>query len=135
MTRIGFVGVGAISGIYLENITKRFKDIEIIGVCDLIRERAENAVKKYNIPKLYNDMYELFADPEVDIVLNITRPNDHYGVTKAALLAGKNVYSEKPLATNIEDAKELVELAKEKGLWLAAHRIPSWVPASRPAGS
>ena len=43
MTRIGFVGVGAISGIYLENITKRFKDIEIIGVCDLIRERAERA--------------------------------------------------------------------------------------------
>ena len=72
--RIGFVGVGAISGIYLENITNMFKDIEIIGVCDLIRERAENAVKKYNIPKLYNDMYELFADPDVDIVLNITRP-------------------------------------------------------------
>ena len=88
MTRIGFVGVGAISGIYLENITNRFKDIEIIGVCDLIRERAENAVKKYNIPKLYNDMYELFADPEVDVVLNITRPYEHYEVTKAALLAG-----------------------------------------------
>ena len=83
MTRIGFVGVGAISGIYLENITKRFKDIEIIGVCDLIRERAERAVKNYNIPKLYNDMYELFADPEVDVVLNITRPYEHYEVTKA----------------------------------------------------
>ena len=91
--RIGFVGVGAISGIYLENITNMFKDIEIIGVCDLIRERAENAVKKYNIPKLYNDMYELFADPDVDIVLNITRPYEHYEVSKAARLAGKNVYS------------------------------------------
>lgn len=89
--RIGFVGVGAISGIYLENITNMFKDIEIIGVCDLIRERAENAVKKYNIPKLYNDMYELFADPDVDIVLNITRPYEHYEVSKAALLAGKHV--------------------------------------------
>ena len=94
MTRIGFVGVGAISGIYLENITNRFKDIEIIGVCDLIRERAENAVKKYNIPKLYNDMYELFADPEVDIVLNITRPYEHYEVSKAALLAGKDSRSQ-----------------------------------------
>ena len=62
--RIGFVGVGAISGIYLKNITETFRDIEIIGVCDLIRERAENAVKKFKIPKLYNDMYELFADPE-----------------------------------------------------------------------
>ena len=118
MTRIGFVGVGAISGIYLENITNRFKDIEIIGVCDLIRERAENAVKKYNIPKLYNDMYELFADPEVDVVLNITRPYEHYEVTKAALLAGKHVYSEKPLAVDMDEADELVALAKEKGLHL-----------------
>ena len=49
MTRIGIVGVGAISGIYLQNITNMFKDIEIIGVCDLIRERAEKAVKEYNI--------------------------------------------------------------------------------------
>ena len=119
MPRIGFVGVGAISGIYLENITKRFKDIEIIGVCDLIRERAENAVKKYNIPKLYNDMYELFADPEVDVVLNITRPYEHYEVTKAALLAGKPVYSEKPLGATWEEGVELVKLAEEKGLWIA----------------
>ena len=119
MTRIGFVGVGAISGIYLENITNRFKDIEIIGVCDLIRERAENAVKKYNIPKLYEDMYELFADPEVDIVLNLTRPYQHYEVTKAALLAGKHVYSEKPLGASWEEGVELVKLAEERGLWIA----------------
>ncbi|MBQ4353774.1 MAG: Gfo/Idh/MocA family oxidoreductase, partial [Clostridia bacterium] len=116
--KIGFVGVGAISGIYLENITNMFKEIEIIGVCDLIRERAENAVKKYNIPKLYNDMYELFADPEVDIVLNITRPYEHYEVTKATLNAGKHVYCEKPLGASLEEGKELVALAKEKGLLL-----------------
>ena len=103
MTRIGFVGVGAISGIYLENITKRFKDIEIIGVCDLIRERAENAVKKYNIPKLYNDMYELFADPEVDVV-SICTPNDqHEEMAIAALKAGKHVVAHKPLCTSLEE--------------------------------
>ncbi len=114
--RIGFVGVGAISGIYLKNITETFRDIEIVGVCDLIRERAENAVKKYNIPKLYNDMYELFADPDVDIVLNITRPYEHYGVTMAALRAGKHVYSEKPLAATLAEGREIMALAKEKGL-------------------
>lgn len=116
--KIGFVGVGAISGIYLSNITEVFKDIEIIGVCDLVREKAEKAVKEYNIPKLYNDMYELFADDEVDIVLNITRPYEHYDVTKAALLAGKNVYSEKPLAATLEQGRELKKLAEEKGLFL-----------------
>ena len=116
--KIGFVGCGAISGIYLENITKRFKEIEIIGVCDLIPERAKSAVERYNIPKLYKDMYELFADPEVDIVLNITRPYEHYGVSMAALKAGKHVYSEKPLAADLDEGKEIMALAKEKGLML-----------------
>ena len=116
--KIGFVGCGAISGIYLENITKRFKEIEIIGVCDLIRERAENAVKQYNIPKLYNDMHELFADPEVDIVLNITRPYEHYEVSMAALRAGKHVYSEKPLGASLAEGREIKALAAEKGLML-----------------
>lgn len=116
--KIGFVGVGAISGIYLENITNLFREIEIIGVCDLIRERAEAAVEKYHIPKLYNDMYELFADPEVDIVLNITRPYEHCDVTMAALHAGKHVYSEKPLAASLEEGREIMALAAEKGLML-----------------
>lgn len=116
--RIGFVGVGSISGIYLKNLTEVFREVEIIGVCDLIRERAQKAVDEYNIPKLYNDMYELFADPDVDIVLNITRPYEHFEVTKAALLAGKHVYSEKPLGATIEEGVELVRLAEEKGLML-----------------
>ncbi len=117
-TKIGIVGIGAISGIYLENITNTFKEIEIIGVCDLIRERAENAVEKYNIPKLYKDMYELFDDPEVDIVLNLTRPYEHYEVSKAALNAGKHVYSEKPLGASLQEGRELLARRKEKGLML-----------------
>ena len=100
-TRIGFVGVGCISGIYLQNITHLYKELEIAGVCDLVREKAENASREYGV-RVYQDMYELFADPSVDIVLNITRPNDHYEVTKAALEAGKHVYSEKPLATEFD---------------------------------
>lgn len=116
--KIGIVGVGAISGIYLENITNVFKEIEIIGVCDLIRERAEKAVEKYQIPKLYEDMYELFWDPEVDIVLNLTRPYEHYNVTLEALKAGKHVYSEKPLAASLKEGKELLAFSKEKGLML-----------------
>ncbi len=118
MKKIGIVGQGNISGIYDKNIGTMYPNIQIAGVCDLVREKAEKQAETYGIAKIYKDMYELFADPEVDIVLNITRPADHYGVTKAALLAGKHVYSEKPLAVNMEDAKELVALAEEKGLYL-----------------
>lgn len=112
------IGVGAISGIYLENITKVFKEIKLIGVCDLIRERAESAREKYNVPKIYDTMHDAFADPEIDLILNLTRPYEHFEVTKAALLAGKNVYSEKPLGASFEEGKALFELAAEKGLYL-----------------
>lgn len=116
--KIAFIGVGAISGIYLENITNTFQEIEIIGVCDLIRERAERAVEQYHIPKLYETMYDAFADSEVDIILNLTRPYEHFDVSKEALKAGKHVYSEKPLAATLAEGKELVALAREKGLLL-----------------
>ena len=116
--KIAMIGVGSISGIYLDNITKVFQEIELIGVCDLVRERAENAKETYNIKKIYDTMEDAFADPEVDIILNLTRPYEHYEVTKAALLAGKHVYSEKPLGASFEEGKKLVALAEEKNLML-----------------
>lgn len=116
--KIGMVGVGAISGIYLKNITSCFQEIELVAVCDLIRERAEKAQEEYKVPKIYDNMYDLFADPEIEIVLNLTRPYEHFEVTKAALLAGKHVYSEKPLAATLEEGRQLTELAEEKGLLL-----------------
>ena len=118
MLNVGMVGVGNISGIYLKNFKETFKDVKLVAVCDLIRERAEKAQKEYNIPKLYDTMEELFADPEIDIVLNITRPYQHYEVSRAALLAGKHVYSEKPLGADWEEGTALVKLAEEKGLWI-----------------
>ena len=119
MAKMAIIGVGDISGMYLKNITGTFDNLEVAGVCDLIPERARRAVEKYpQIPKIYGDMYEAFADPEVDIVLNITRAYQHYDVTRAALLAGKNVYSEKPLATTLEQGVELIRIAREKGLML-----------------
>lgn len=112
------IGVGAISGIYLKNITGLFKELELVGVCDLVRERAESARQAFGIPKVYDTMYDAFADPEVEVVLNLTRPYEHFGVTSEALKAGKHVYSEKPLGASYEEGKALVRLAAEKGLML-----------------
>ena len=52
--KIAMIGVGNISGIYLKNITGLYKAIELNGVCDLVRERAEKAQEKYSIPKIYD---------------------------------------------------------------------------------
>ena len=93
------IGCGAISGIYLKNLTETFREVSLIGVCDLIPERAQAAAdfvaeqqkKGFDCvtPKIYKDMYAAFDDPEVDVVLNITRPYEHYEVTKQALSARK----------------------------------------------
>ncbi len=118
MMNIGMVGVGCISGQYLENFRDTFHEVKLVAVCDLIRERAENAQKNFGVPKIYDTMDEMFLDPEIDIILNLTRPYQHYGVSKAALLAGKHVYCEKPLGINMEEGLELVSIAREKGLMI-----------------
>lgn len=115
---IAMIGVGAISGIYLENMAGMYSDLNLIGVCDLIPERAEAAQEKYQILKKYDSMADAFADPEVDIILNLTRPSEHFKVTKAALLAGKHVYSEKPLGITLEEGQALYDMAQDKGLLL-----------------
>ena len=116
--RVAMIGVGDISGIYLENIARLFKEIELIGVCDKIRERAERAQAKYSIPKLYETMYDAFADPEVEIILNLTRPYEHFDVSQAALKAGKHVYCEKPLGAAFEEGLALAKLAGDNNLML-----------------
>lgn len=117
-TKIAIIGIGNISGIYLKNITELFTELEIVGVCDLVRSRAEAAQAQYNIPKVYDVMGEAFADPDVEIILNLTRPHEHFAVSRAALEAGKHVYSEKPLGASLAEGIALRELAEGKGLRL-----------------
>lgn len=116
--KIGVVGCGNISPIYLKNITTLYRNIEVRGVCDLIPERAQKAAADWKIQTIYEKDEDLFADPEVDIVLNITRPVQHAEVTRRALLAGKHVHAEKPMAICRRDALPLMELAEQKGLRL-----------------
>ncbi|MCL1987270.1 MAG: Gfo/Idh/MocA family oxidoreductase [Firmicutes bacterium] len=113
--KIGIVGCGAISGIYLQNITGVFKEVEIVGVCDLIAERAEKVSNEYNL-HIYKNMEEMFADSKVDIVLNLTRPYEHFDVSIKAIEAGKHVYTEKPLGATLEEGIKLTEAANKKGV-------------------
>ena len=113
--KVGIVGCGSISGIYLKNLTGLYREVEIAGVCDLIDERANRAVEMYGVRK-YADMHELFADPAVDIVLNITRVYEHFDVTMAAIAAGKHVFTEKTLATTFEEGQAILAAAQAKGV-------------------
>ena len=76
--RVAMIGVGNISGIYLKNIHTRFSEIELVGVCDLVREKAERAQAEYPHLKIYETMYDAFSDPSVEVILNLTRPAQHF---------------------------------------------------------
>ena len=112
--KVGVIGCGNISPIYLKSGPK-FEIIEIVAVADQIRERAESRAEEFGVPRVCT-VVELLADPEIEIVINITTPNAHAEVGFQVLEAGKCVYNEKPLAIKREDGKGMVALAKEKGV-------------------
>ena len=117
--KIGVVGCGAISGIYLKNLTSVFDNTEVIAVCDLDSARASKAAAEYGIGRTCT-LDEMLGDNEIDIVANLTTPKSHYSICKKALQAGKHVYVEKPLCVEFGEGVELVALAKKNNLLIGA---------------
>ena len=117
--RVGLVGCGTISDIYLKNATGRFANLEVVACADLVRERAETQAAAYGIPHVMS-VDEVTASPEIDIVLNLTIPAAHYQVARRSIEHGRSTYSEKPLATTPEEGSELVDLASSANLLVGA---------------
>jgi predicted dehydrogenase len=112
--KVGVIGCGHISDVYFES-AKLFDIFEVTACADLIMERAKAKAKAHDIPKACS-VEELLADPEIQIVLNLTVPKAHGEVALAALEAGKCVHNEKPLAVTREEAAKMLKLAEKKGL-------------------
>jgi predicted dehydrogenase len=113
-TKIGIVGAGNISSIYLQS-PNSFPNLAVAAIADIDLDKARAQAEKYNVPKVCS-VDELLADPSIEIVVNLTIPAAHAPVAMQALESGKHVYNEKPLAIEREDAQRMLALAKEKGL-------------------
>ena len=111
--RVGLVGCGIISARYIE-VSRELPEFDIKACADQFPDAAKSRAEKYGLQALSPE--ELYAAPDIDMVLNLTPPPAHYAVAKAALEAGKAVYSEKPLAATFAEGKELMALASEKNL-------------------
>ena len=114
---IGVIGCGNISMTYLRNAAL-FAGVELRACADISADAAALRAREYGIRALSVD--QLLADPEVDLVLNLTVPSVHFDVTMSALSAGKHVFTEKPLATSAADGRILVTEAKRRGLRLGS---------------
>ena len=113
--KVGLIGCGHISETYFR-AEKYFNNIKIIKCADINHNNAIKCAKTYNIKAL--SVKELLKDKEVEIILNLTIPKAHYQVAKLALTNNKHVYSEKPLAINFKDGKDLLKLSKRKKLYI-----------------
>lgn len=123
------VGTGFIGPAHLEAL-RRIPNIEVVALCEVNIELAREKAELLGIPHAYT-FEDMLQNPEIDVV-HICTPNFlHYSQSKAALLAGKHVICEKPLATKIEEAEELVAIAKEKGLVNAVHFNLRYYPMVR----
>jgi predicted dehydrogenase len=112
--KVGVVGTGFIGPAHVEAL--RRLGVEVSGLCGSSPERAAPKAAAMRIGKVYTSYDEMVADPAIDVV-HITSPNHlHYPQAKAALLAGKHVVCEKPLAMDSSESTELVALAQEKSL-------------------
>ena len=112
--KIGVIGCGNISSTYLQ-APQQFSNLDIEACADIDLLRAQSHSEKFDIPKACS-VEELLADPEIEIVLNLTIPAVHAAITLQALAANKSVYSEKPLATNSADGRAILQMAQEKKL-------------------
>ncbi|MET8997299.1 Gfo/Idh/MocA family oxidoreductase [Amycolatopsis sp. Hca4] len=115
---VGIIGTGVISGTYLQNLTA-FPDVRVVRVADLDGERAAARAAEYGVAHS-GTVAELLADPDVELVVNLTVPAAHVEVGLAALEAGKHVWTEKPLALDRQTGRKLLDRAREKNLRLAS---------------
>jgi predicted dehydrogenase len=113
--RIGVIGCGSVSGQYFPHLLKS-KIVELVSACDIIPERAEAAAKKYNVPHAYPHIDQMLAGAEFDLMVTLTDMQEHGRLNKQALLAGRHVWSEKPMANTYREGRELLDLAGSKGL-------------------
>jgi predicted dehydrogenase len=112
--KVGVVGLGFIGPAHIEGI--RRQGVEVRGIAESTPELARQKAEQLNIPMAYASYEEMLQDPAIDVV-HICSPNFlHFSQAKQALLAGKHVICEKPLTITSAEARELVELAKEKKL-------------------
>lgn len=111
---VGVAGTGFIGPAHIEGL--RRNNIQVLGLAEVTEERARQKAAEMGIPHAYGSLEAMLENPEIDVV-HLATPNYlHHPHAKAALLAGKHVVCEKPLAMNTKESAELVQLAAEKRL-------------------
>jgi predicted dehydrogenase len=113
---VAIVGCGSVSNRYIPHLQSSSL-VKIVGLCDIIHERALGQNKQYNVGAItFSSIEDLLKGVDFDLMLTLTDMQMHGALNRKALMAGKNVWSEKPLANTYEEGRQLVDLAKTKNI-------------------
>jgi len=125
--KMAIIGMGGMSGWHFSNIKNDIKDIEIVAGYDISKEVRERRAKEWGI-KVYETPEELYADPEIDLVL-IATPNDvHKDYSIKCMEAGKNVVCEKPVTMDVPELEEIIKVRDKTGKFFSIHQNRRWDP-------
>ncbi|MFF3493240.1 Gfo/Idh/MocA family protein [Streptomyces sp. NPDC002795] len=114
--RVGLIGAGGWASYGHIPALRTLPEFEVAAVSARRKESAQKAAEKFGIPHAYDDPHELINDPDVDLVAVVTPSPGHAPLVRAAIEAGKDVYSEWPLTLSTADSEELLALAEAKGV-------------------
>jgi len=115
MNKIVIVGCGAMASAWVEYVLTR-ADCEIVACVDRIRESAEKLIARHGLTcSIYDNMETAIAETGADLVFDITPPASHFGVATAAMKAGCDVMGEKPMASSLEEARQLIATSEQTG--------------------
>jgi predicted dehydrogenase len=112
--KLGFIGAGGIAQSHLRALSGA-EEIEVVAVADILKERAEQTAREWNIPHTYQDYQEMLAKEDIEAVSVCTFNQAHRAPTVDALNAGKHVIVEKPMAATLDDAAAMTRAAHETG--------------------
>ncbi len=128
--RVAVIGTGGIANAHLNAYTK-VPETEVVAVCDIIPERAEEFAKRWGVPKWFTDYRQVLALPELEAVDICTPHASHAPIAVDSLKAGKHVLVEKPMASNLKGATAMVKTAKETGKVLFCGIKSRWAASTQ----
>jgi predicted dehydrogenase len=117
MIRVAVAGCGNVSRSYLPDLLA-CPVTEVVALCDVRPERASAAAEEFGVPRSYDAVELMLRETPFDMLVNLTAMPFHAPLNRLALEAGKHVYCEKPIATTLADGRELLEIARHRGVCL-----------------
>src|SRR5260370_39324277 len=118
--RVAIVGCGNVAEKYVPHL-QQSATVELVAVCDPLVDRAHSFAQAYGIKRTFQDVDQMLSTLDFELFVNLTPMPLHAPLNRKALEAGRNVWCEKPIATDLAEAQSLLALARQRGvgLWRA----------------